>query len=254
MNQEPLFIAFSTQKGGVGKSVFSVLSASYLHYKRDYNIVVVDCDYPQNSIFQMRERDLKVVESDETYKQMFYEQYKATDKHAYPVLCASPETAIDIANSYLASCEQRVDIVFFDLPGTIRSTGVMQCISKLDYIFTPIISDRMVLESSLSFALSVNQMLVSDPKFNLKAIYLFWNKVDARERTELYDVYTESIGKLGLSIMQTYIPDTKRYKKELRKGGKPVFRSTLFPCSSQMIKGSKFDELLEEISQIIKLR
>ena len=253
MKQSPLFIAFSTQKGGVGKSAFSVLSASYLHYNKDYNIVVVDCDYPQHSIHKMRERDQRVVESDPQYRKMFYEQYTSLNKSAYPILCASPETAIDIANSYLASCTERVDIIFFDLPGTIHTKGVMQSISNMDYIFTPIISDRLVLESSLSFALSVNQVLVANPKINIKGVYLFWNKVDARERTDLYDVYDKAIKELGLTIMQTYVPDTKRYKKELSKEGKPVFRSTLFPCNKQMLKGSRFDDLLSEIFNIIKL-
>ena len=253
MKQSPLFIAFSTQKGGVGKSAFSVLSASYLHYTRNYNIVIVDCDYPQHSIHRMRERDQAIVEIDIEYKRMFDEQYASINKNAYPILCASPNTAIDIANSYLASCAERVDIIFFDLPGTIHTKGVMQSISNMDYIFTPIISDRLVLESSLSFALSVNQVLVANPKINIKGVYLFWNKVDARERTDLYDVYDKAIKELGLTIMQTYVPDTKRYKKELSKEGKPVFRSTLFPCNKQMLKGSRFDDLLSEIFNIIKL-
>lgn len=33
--------------------------ASYLHYVMGYNVAVVDCDYPQHSIVEMRERDLK---------------------------------------------------------------------------------------------------------------------------------------------------------------------------------------------------
>ena len=32
MEKETLFIAFSTQKGGVGKSAFTILMSSYLHY------------------------------------------------------------------------------------------------------------------------------------------------------------------------------------------------------------------------------
>lgn len=32
MNKETLFVAFSTQKGGVGKTALIVLIASYLHY------------------------------------------------------------------------------------------------------------------------------------------------------------------------------------------------------------------------------
>jgi|GEM_PF-1543127 len=46
MKQKPLFIAFSTQKGGVGKSTFTVLVASYLHYLKGLNVAVMDCDYP----------------------------------------------------------------------------------------------------------------------------------------------------------------------------------------------------------------
>ena len=46
MKKEPLFVALSNQKGGVGKSTFTVLLASYFHYLKGYNVLVVDCDYP----------------------------------------------------------------------------------------------------------------------------------------------------------------------------------------------------------------
>ena len=44
MKKKPVFIAFSTQKGGVGKTTFTVLTASYLHYACGYNLIVVDCE------------------------------------------------------------------------------------------------------------------------------------------------------------------------------------------------------------------
>lgn len=59
MKKKPVFIAFSTQKGGVGKTTFTVLAASYLHYVLGYHVIVVDCDYPQFSINEMRKRDAK---------------------------------------------------------------------------------------------------------------------------------------------------------------------------------------------------
>ena len=40
MKKKPVFIAFSTQKGGVGKTTFTVLAASYLHYVCGYNLIV----------------------------------------------------------------------------------------------------------------------------------------------------------------------------------------------------------------------
>lgn len=53
-DKETLLVAFSTQKGGAGKTTLTVLMASYLYYVKGMDVVVVDCDYPQYSIKDMR--------------------------------------------------------------------------------------------------------------------------------------------------------------------------------------------------------
>ena len=63
--KEPLFVALSNQKGGVGKSTLTILLASYFHYRKGRNVLVVDCDYPQHSIRDIREWDIKTVEKNE---------------------------------------------------------------------------------------------------------------------------------------------------------------------------------------------
>lgn len=70
MKMKPVFIAFSTQKGGVGKTTFTVLAASYLHYVCGYNVLVVDCDYPQFSINEMRKRDAKGLETNSSLQEL----------------------------------------------------------------------------------------------------------------------------------------------------------------------------------------
>ena len=52
--KEPKFVAFSTQKGGAGKTTLTVTVASYLYYCKGLKVLVVDCDYPQYSIDEMR--------------------------------------------------------------------------------------------------------------------------------------------------------------------------------------------------------
>jgi hypothetical protein len=84
-------------------------------------------------------------------------------------------------------------------------------------------------------------------------LYLIWNMVDGREKNELYEVYETIIGELGLQILKTFIPDTKRFRRELTAGHKPIFRSTLFPANKNLLKGSNLDLLADEICQIIKL-
>ncbi len=43
MDKETLFVALSNQKGGVGKSAFTILLASYFHYVENLNVAVIDC-------------------------------------------------------------------------------------------------------------------------------------------------------------------------------------------------------------------
>src|SRR5674476_553703 len=82
MKKESMYVAFSTQKGGVGKTTLTVLVASYLHYVKGFNVAVVDCDYPQYSIVEMRERDLKTVMEDDHYKLMAYRQFTRLGRKA----------------------------------------------------------------------------------------------------------------------------------------------------------------------------
>ena len=172
MKKETLYVAFSTQKGGVGKTTFTVLVASYLYYLKGYNVAVVDCDYPQHSISAMRKRDAEQVNSDEYYKRLAFSQFKTLGKKAYPVLCSSPDEAIKTADEFLASAGMDYDVVFFDLPGTVNSEGVINSLSGVDYIFTPIAADRVVLESSAAnFSVGVFTRLLPhtiSPVFRLK--------------------------------------------------------------------------------------
>jgi len=69
MEKKTLLVAFSTQKGGIGKSALTVLMASHFHYVKGYNVGVIDCDYPQYSILKMRERDVEIAGAFPTTKQ-----------------------------------------------------------------------------------------------------------------------------------------------------------------------------------------
>ncbi len=252
-NKQSLFIAFATQKGGVGKTTFTVLAASYLHYAKGYNILVVDCDYPQYSIYSMRERDAEQIKSNENYKQLAMEQFTSLNKRAYPILKSTTENAIVMANEFLDETDMTIDLVLFDLPGTVNTKGLINTLTHLDHIFIPITADRVVLESSLSFATVINKVAVNNLESNTKSLGVFWNMVDRREKTELYEVYSKGIKTLELPLMSTKIPDSKRYRKETGRQGKTPFRSTLFPPNKEMERGSNLIALIDEVCKIINL-
>lgn len=250
MEKEPVYLAISTQKGGAGKTTLTVLVASYLHYVKGYNIAVVDCDYPQHSIVEMRQRDLKLALEDEHYKYMAYEQFSRLGRKAYAVIESSPQRAIDDADKLIEQGD--FDIVFFDLPGTVNNTAVIQALSNMDYIIAPISADRVVLESTLRYITVINDVIRRTGITRIRETYLVWNMVDGREKSELYDVYNEVISQLGLKVLKTFIPNSVRFRRELSSTHKGVVRSTLFPAAPRLLRGINIDALTDEILAVIK--
>ncbi len=249
MKTKTKYVAFSTQKGGAGKTTLTVLTASWLHYVKGYNVAVIDCDYPQYSIARMRERDLQVATDDPHYKSLAYQQFTRLDKKMYPVVKSLPEKASETAKALYE--KGKYDFIFLDLPGTINKDGVIQTLAMMDYIFSPISADRVVMESTLVFATRLTDTLITTGKSQIKGLNLIWNMVDGRESTELYEVYEQIIAELDLSVLKTSLPDSKRFRRELPSSRRPVFRSTIFPVDRALLKGSNVYELVDEILEII---
>ena len=252
MKKKTLFVAITTQKGGIGKTSVTVLLSSYLHYLKGYEVAVVDCDYPQYSVFDLRNRETEVVASDEYYSVKAYNQLCKIEKKCYSIIMSSIGDATSKANE-LAQ-EENLDIVFFDMPGTLNTDGVLDLLSEMDYIFSPISADRLVVESTLQFLSLFNDNLITTGIAKAKGVNLFWTMVDGREKTSLYDMYNSVINDLGQKIMKTSLPDSKRYRREITFDKKPIFRSTFFPIDSSMLKSSRIPELAEEICSIINLK
>ena len=251
--EKELLVAIASQKGGVGKSVFTVLLASVLHYRKGMRVAVVDCDSPQHSIALMRERDMEGVMKNDDLKVNLYRQYERIRKPAYPVIKSDPEKAVEDLRRYMDEKGETFDIVLFDLPGTLRSEGVVHTVSAMDYIFVPLKADNIVMQSSLQFAKVLEEELIAKGNCNLKGIRLFWNMVDRRGRKDLYDAWNRVIHRMGLRLLSSHIPNTLRYNREADTVCKGVFRSTLFPPDPRQEKGSGLPELVEEICPAIGL-
>ena len=251
--EKELLVAIASQKGGVGKSVFTVLLASVLHYRKGMRVAVVDCDSPQHSVALMRERDMESVMKNDGLKVNLYRQYERIRKPAYPVIKSDPEKAVEDLRRYMDEKGETFDIVLFDLPGTLRSEGVVHTVSAMDYIFVPLKADNIVMQSSLQFAKVLEEELIAKGNCNLKGIRLFWNMVDRRGRKDLYDAWNRVIHRMGLRLLSSHIPNTLRYNREADTVCKGVFRSTLFPPDPRQEKGSGLPELVEEICPAIGL-
>ena len=251
MNKET-FVAFATQKGGVGKSTVTALVANYIHNVMGIDVAVIDCDEPQHSIAGLRDKETALIEKNDSLKAVACEHFRKSGRKGFPIVRSNAVQALDDADSPLSEKGYQPEIVFFDLPGTINNADVVQTISQMDYIFTPIIADRVVMESSIKFATVINEQMISTGKSGIKGIYLVWNMVDGREKTELYKAYDKVCAEFALPILETHLPDSKRFRKETAAERKAVFRSTAFPADKILVRGSNLDKLVDEILGIIK--
>lgn len=251
--KEPIFVAFSSQKGGVGKSTFTTLVASILHYQMNYNVVVFDADFPQHSLVKMKERDLSIVMENDILKKLAYKQFTAINKKAYPILQEKADNVLSAAKQFISESVIPVDVVFFDLPGTVNTAGILNALSGMHYIFTPITADRVVMESTLVFTQLLRDVVMKKSETTIQSINLFWNQVDGRESTPLYDVYNQAIKELDFSLMQSHIKSSTRFRKESEATSKLVFRSTLLPPDKRLSRASGLDLFIEEFLTIIQL-
>jgi cellulose biosynthesis protein BcsQ len=251
--KKTLKISFSTQKGGVGKSTITTLLASVLHYRLGFNVLVMDCDFPQHSLTGMRERDKKTIMQNDYHKKAAMKQFQTINKKAYPIIKCKAELALEKALEYTSQTAVVPDVIFFDLPGTANTKGVLTTLKKMDFIFSPITADRLVVESTLGFTKAFLGLPETDQGDAKQEMWLFWNQVDGREKTGLYDAYQNVIKELGLPIMATRIMDSKRFRKETDDTGNYVFRSSLLPAEPQLMKATKMDLFVDEFLNIIHL-
>jgi cellulose biosynthesis protein BcsQ len=250
---QTVVIAFCNQKGGVGKSTVAATLASYLHYVTGKNVAIVDCDTGQHSLSNFREREKQTVAKVNEYKQMMMTQWERLHKKAFPIVESSPRAVMKDVKELLAS-DVGYDIIMVDLPGSVSTEGVLSTIMNVDHVIVPIVADRFDMQSTLGFATAVMDYMASrKERMPLKGFLFFWNKVDRRVSTDLFDAYNKILKKLDFTILKTIIPTLSRYGREMSLTGKPFFRSTLLPPDEKMLTGSNLDLLAAEICELLNI-
>jgi cellulose biosynthesis protein BcsQ len=273
MEKQPIYMSFATQKGGAGKTVFTILAASWLHYRLGYNVAVIDCDFPQNSIEGIRKRDLAKVANDAYFKTMAKKQFSALQKKAYPTISCDVQQALRFTTKGDAEVEQIIaaagfgdslDVILFDLPGTVNQSeldvesnverGVMTLLACMDFIFCPITNDRSVIESSVQkFATRVKQEIIEQRVGVLQQLFLFWTAVDGRESTRIYDIANTGFKLCGFPVFETTIPFRANFKKEITDSSE-VFKCTLFPVTLRLAQECRIDKFMHELCKKIQLK
>jgi hypothetical protein len=109
------------------------------------------------------------------------------------------------------------------------------------------------MESTLIFTQLLQDVIMKKGETSIQTINLFWNQVAGRESTPLYGVYNQLIAQLGLSLMQSQIKNSTRFRKESEADSKTVFRSTVMPPDERLMKACQLDLFIDEFLKIIQL-
>ena len=147
--------------------------------------------------------------------------------------------------------ESRNDRRIPDAPSFCHRS-VHHVLPDLSLIHISLSADRFVVESTLKFVTMFRDRLMTTGQAKTKGLYLFWTMVDGRERNDLYGIYEEVIAEMGFPVLSTRLPDSKKFRRDLSEERKSVFRSTIFPMDTALLKGSGIREFSEEISDIIR--
>ena len=181
----PLYLGFSSQKGGVGKSTLAEILSSMLYYEEGISLFVVDCDLTQDSFFKLREREKGTIGEDPaltTYMQAYFHQLQ---RRSYRIIKARPQEALAQAEALVAKhLEEGYQLVVFDFPGHAGTRELLELSLEMDYILSPLEPDIQSMVACLSYAKSIQDLGISMQTARIKDIWLLWNKVDRRVRAE----------------------------------------------------------------------
>ncbi|HKG05644.1 MAG TPA: ParA family protein [Pedobacter sp.] len=171
-----MVIIIGNQKGGAGKSTFTLLLANYLTQIRGCMVTVIDMDYQQSLVQKFNKDQLSGLDPPYQVIAASLEQYPVMLK----VLGENPE-----------------DLVLIDLPGKLDDDGLIPVFQSADQVYCPFGYDEFSFESTVLFAFVLQKI---NPDAELTFIP---NRVKANvkyETQEEVDRQLAGFGKLSMPI------------------------------------------------------
>lgn len=229
-------LTFYNEKGGVGKSTFTIMYASWLKYKHGIKVGVLD--------FNNRESNYRMNEIEEKRDMGVLDRYDLDSM--WPIVTADRKAIKKIKddmitpmpNPYWVENEIRngqlkgLDVLIVDLPGAVNAREFMEfLVSKMIGLYV-IIFDRD--PQTMDATIVVQNALMKSQQNYMGFINQAQSYVSIRE----YEQVAETLQKAGLPIL----PDIISYSERMKKISEPdIMRSTLeYPdWNSKIFEGSR---------------
>ena len=186
---EPKIISIANSKGGVGKSVVSILLAVALAKKKGKRVLIIDCD-SQGSVADMYNNEMETRDED-------------------PAIEVEELTPRKVA-TFLKRFGSDYDVIFIDIPRMTdrrKDNATVMLLYNCDGILIPVIGNEVDVLSSAEF-LEIIKEAHTDKKDMGEDLqyYGFINRRNLRKSNEQAE---KAMKKRGLKMFKNSLPDLK---------------------------------------------
>lgn len=226
----PVVLAFATQKGGMGKTTLSVLVASWLHYKLNIKVAILDVDGSQLSVYNQR------LSEHEHLDENTIARLDKQDIEPYPILAGSPGDVPEL----LKRLPTDVQLVLIDMPGSIDVEGYEVAIGALDHLIVPMETSRYAVSTGFSYLNAIRQIDL----LPAERCRIVWNKYRPSRDGEIADQLEGRFAEYGFQCLKSRIPQRDSYQDSNNL-------STLFPMPTSYLRNSGLKDLFTEIEAML---
>ena len=226
-------ISFISPKGGVGKTTVSILFANMFYFQFGWNIVVIDADYPQNSLAKRRKKELAEMEGNPRLKKLYDMLY--AERAPYPII------ATDIAScpNRIAEWKDKVDLILVDITGTLNNPNLYDLLLEINHFLIPVRQDEFSLISAIEFYVTLFKNVRPDSTC-FQDCQLFFNHVPHKHNLPaiLADIPKQ------FKFLSGHIAQHAAYEH--------TYRTTLYPIPKDKKEGAKLFDFAQQLHHLVE--
>ncbi|MEL6635148.1 MAG: ParA family protein [Bacteroidota bacterium] len=193
MAKETRIISVANRKGGVGKSIVTILLAVALARHKKKRVLILDCDN-QGSIAEMYQNEIDLMG----------EEYE-------PAIEVEEITARKV-QTFLKRFGQDYDLIFVDIPRMTdnkKDNATVMLLYNCDSILMPVIGSEVDVLSSLDFLAIIEEAAEFKEEVGEKLTY--YGFINRRNLRKTNDLAEEAMRKQGLKMFKNSLADLKIY-------------------------------------------
>ena len=224
MPKETRIISIANSKGGVGKSVVTVMLAVALASAKNRKVLIIDCD-SQNSVATMYDQECALYE----------------DEPLVEVEALTPRRV----QTFLKRFASDYDVIFIDIPrmtdGKKDNNAVVMLLQHCDSILIPVIGSEVDVLSTSDFVDIVKD--TADYKEEMEEDFKFYGFINRRNLRKSNELAEKAMKKQGLKMFKHSISDLKIFTHP------SFFASILDYAEGQR----RFEDFFKEFTRKFKL-